>query len=362
MTEIRQKMRGSTAQNNNYLGPVGQITGDTDENDIRVHDGVTPGGHRIANLSFLDNRYAAIFATIADLDGVRARLDAIESPAWVIEDRIADGAVTNPKLADMAAWTIKGRNAATDGVPSDIDIATLTVAEPAIDDLLLINDTDADGELKSITPVSLVNVGAINKTFHHDSDTDEPTAEEWAAPPDGATARVINTTDDLYAIYDRQADAWVPVSIGGTSGGGNSVMLSIATASRPVGDATITFDPGFVVEAGDLVVWRIDGGGAATIVPMEFEVGGVWYPATLNGVAGAQSVCLFYNGENTYWLDQVYATGATYGVTQLDSWTDGFSACQLIGAGAPDKVRHRAGLGVSSPVLFDYLGNHFRPI
>lgn len=49
MAEVRQKMRGTTVQLDAYLGPVGQIVVDIDRNDIRVHDGVTLGGHRIYN-------------------------------------------------------------------------------------------------------------------------------------------------------------------------------------------------------------------------------------------------------------------------------------------------------------------------
>jgi hypothetical protein len=37
--------RGNTAVSSAYTGPVGEVTIDTDFNTIRVHDGVTPGGH-----------------------------------------------------------------------------------------------------------------------------------------------------------------------------------------------------------------------------------------------------------------------------------------------------------------------------
>src|SRR6056297_2582726 len=39
-----QFLRGTTAENDTYVGPVGSITIDTESNAIRVHDGVTPGG------------------------------------------------------------------------------------------------------------------------------------------------------------------------------------------------------------------------------------------------------------------------------------------------------------------------------
>lgn len=45
--------RGSTGLNDAYTGPSGQLTMDLDRNELRLHDGVTPGGHRILNLEQL---------------------------------------------------------------------------------------------------------------------------------------------------------------------------------------------------------------------------------------------------------------------------------------------------------------------
>lgn len=40
--------RGTTAENDAYTGLSGEITLDTDENTLRVHDGETPGGHLVS--------------------------------------------------------------------------------------------------------------------------------------------------------------------------------------------------------------------------------------------------------------------------------------------------------------------------
>ena len=49
MAKIRtiQIYRGTEAQNNAYTGSVGELTMDTDNNEIRLHDGSTAGGHKI---------------------------------------------------------------------------------------------------------------------------------------------------------------------------------------------------------------------------------------------------------------------------------------------------------------------------
>jgi len=48
MSKAVQRRRGTTAQHQNFTGEPGEITVDTDKNTLRVHDGVTPGGHPLA--------------------------------------------------------------------------------------------------------------------------------------------------------------------------------------------------------------------------------------------------------------------------------------------------------------------------
>lgn len=47
MTRKLQILRGTTAQNNAYTGAVGELTMDTDTNEVRIHDGQTVGGIKI---------------------------------------------------------------------------------------------------------------------------------------------------------------------------------------------------------------------------------------------------------------------------------------------------------------------------
>lgn len=44
---ILQIYRGTTAQNDAFTGAQGELTMDTTTNELRVHDGITPGGHKI---------------------------------------------------------------------------------------------------------------------------------------------------------------------------------------------------------------------------------------------------------------------------------------------------------------------------
>lgn len=49
MTRKLQILRGTTAQNNAYTGAVGELTMDTDRNEVRIHDGQTVGGIKISD-------------------------------------------------------------------------------------------------------------------------------------------------------------------------------------------------------------------------------------------------------------------------------------------------------------------------
>ena len=92
---------------------------------------------------------------------------------------IADNAVTNAKLADMAAWTYKIRNAGTSGDPSDAALANFTTeASPAAGDFLIgFLDT---GEIRKFdfstitgganTALSNLAAVAINTTLVSDTD------------------------------------------------------------------------------------------------------------------------------------------------------------------------------------------------
>ena len=51
MPTILQFRRGTTAQNDNYTGSVGELTIDTDIDTLRIHDGVNAGGHTMPSLT-----------------------------------------------------------------------------------------------------------------------------------------------------------------------------------------------------------------------------------------------------------------------------------------------------------------------
>ena len=67
MAKPLRPKRGTTAKNDAFVGMVGEITVDTEKHNIRVHDGVTAGGHALA--------------TDEDLAAVRAEAQAAQAAA-----------------------------------------------------------------------------------------------------------------------------------------------------------------------------------------------------------------------------------------------------------------------------------------
>ena len=78
MSRVLQIRRGTTAQNDNFTGMAGEITYDTEEKTIRVHDGTTLGGVALARAdeiptpgaefdidSVSDTKWAEIVARVA---------------------------------------------------------------------------------------------------------------------------------------------------------------------------------------------------------------------------------------------------------------------------------------------------------
>ena len=51
MATAIQRRRGTATQHGSFTGLVGEITIDTTNNTVRVHDGSTAGGHRLAKHS-----------------------------------------------------------------------------------------------------------------------------------------------------------------------------------------------------------------------------------------------------------------------------------------------------------------------
>jgi len=80
--------RGTAAQNDAFTGESGSVTIDTENNRLRIHDGVTPGGHSAASLVDVQNIVNTVDnLAITDIAGLDAALTQIGVDITAVEDR-----------------------------------------------------------------------------------------------------------------------------------------------------------------------------------------------------------------------------------------------------------------------------------
>lgn len=133
MAQVLQLRRGTTAQNDIFTGAIAEVTVDTDKNFIRVHDGVTVGGHEIGNV-FPATLPAA--ASVAGSDQVLIRQGGVTKQATktlvlngIVDANIdAAAAIVDTKLATIST-ALKVSNSAT--TATDANTASAIVARNA---------------------------------------------------------------------------------------------------------------------------------------------------------------------------------------------------------------------------------------
>jgi hypothetical protein len=182
----------------------------------------------------------------AEFDGVDTGLSVTATRITSVEAAVAagvgDNAITNAKLADMPAYTIKGRNAGTVGDPSDIDIAALTEKVTLANaDLFLIQDSAAGNAFKKVQKVNVATAAPAA------SDTVAGLIEiAVQAELEAAASTTLAVTPGRQQFHPSAIKAWVEVNM--TSGSVASISSSYNITSitdNGVGDVTVTIATDF---------------------------------------------------------------------------------------------------------------------
>ena len=126
-----QFRRGTTAQNNSFIGAAGEISVNTSNNTIRVHDGVTAGGYELAkrgNVSVLTTGTSAELAAIISDETGSGVLVFGTSPAITTS-------LTTPSssfdLINTTATTVNLAGAST-AITIGASTGTMTLRNPTI--------------------------------------------------------------------------------------------------------------------------------------------------------------------------------------------------------------------------------------
>ena len=256
---IRQILlkRGTTEVSNSYTGPLGEVTMDTGLDTIRIHDGITVGGHIIPTQSnvFAYANIAASQTVSAALGNVQSQIDGINSQIGVINSEL--------NVLDSNISILESQNAA---LTSNVNSQQLQLTN-------LTNGSTGFGNL----------IPSANVTY----DLGSPTAQ-WR---------------DLYVSSNT-------IYLGGTALGVVDGVLSVNGNTIQAATGNVTFNDNRVIGSGTA---SGDGNGYATLqlVPDSSLYANDQYliidPTTPNhihiragGLQDASNAYLFLGGEKTY--------------------------------------------------------------
>lgn len=141
----------------NATANVADIQGATDQ-VLRVN-----GAGTALAFGAIDLSKAAAATGVIQATSFPAMTGDVTSSAGALATTIAANAVTNAKMATMAAYTFKGNNTGSSATPTDVDIATLTTkASPAAGDYIMLSDQAASGAWKKATVSSVASAGSVS--------------------------------------------------------------------------------------------------------------------------------------------------------------------------------------------------------
>ena len=264
-----QFRRGSTAENDNFTGAVGELSVDTTLNQVRVHDGVTAGGHVVG-----DGDHATWTELLATNTAIRT----------LVSNNLAN---TNAEI-DLLNTNLTATNTAIRSLVSsnDTDITNLQNEDSALWSAITTTNT----AIRSITTANATEIGdvwsgliATNTAIRslvtsNDSDISSLQTEDsnlWSALTATNTAirsLVSSNDNDISAIntnLDQKLGATASIAItGDVAGSGsfssNSVSISVSQQNNSVDLGTHTTGNYVATVSGTTGEIEVSGSGSET--------------------------------------------------------------------------------------------------
>jgi hypothetical protein len=149
-----QYRRGTEAQNNSFVGALAEITVDTTNKTLRVHDGATAGGSNIATVAYVDAQIGNIQANAISFGTTSMSIPSsganlVANVAGTVTMTVASGAVGIGTAPTDAQLTIAGNKSAsswtTSGIALRLTGATYTDSSTATSGTAASNHINAIG-------------------------------------------------------------------------------------------------------------------------------------------------------------------------------------------------------------------------
>jgi hypothetical protein len=149
-----QYRRGTEAQNNSFVGALAEITVDTTNKTLRVHDGATAGGSNIATVAYVDAQIGNIQANAISFGTTSMSIassgaNLVANVAGTVSMTVASGAVGIGTAPTDAQLTVAGNKSAsswtTSGIALRLTGATYTDSSTATSGTAASNHINAIG-------------------------------------------------------------------------------------------------------------------------------------------------------------------------------------------------------------------------
>ena len=213
--------RGNTAVSSTYIGPVGEVTVDTDLDTIRVHDGVTPGGRLATSSQSGITPPSSPRENMLWYDTAGGRLYVYYDGAWVDASPAGDQEVIariNSLDANVGTLStnVQSLNAnigtfetATNNRIQALD-ANIGTFETIVNSEISQFETAVSGTVNTINS----NINALNATIAGFEGQPGPTSDAWVdnAPPDISNVGALWYDANGGRLYVQYDSTWVDAS------------------------------------------------------------------------------------------------------------------------------------------------------
>lgn len=342
-----QLRRGTHAQNDGFTGAVGEITVDTDNNSIRVHDGATAGGTEtlMADMSNLGNNVLAENGTVSFKDlanNTTVRLIDVADPTnaqdVATKAYVDSGGAGEIRFSELGDTTIAGAqdghillydadtgvwwNKALSGDASIADTGVITLANGAITaqkiDIIsdsAISNAKLANSTVTITDGTTSDTLALGTTLTLNDVANETTVAVTADVPGAGAVVTIGLPDDVTIGQDLTVTRNIAGVVNITTTGTVDVGTDLTVGGNLTVNGTQTILNSTTVSTADRIIELNNGIGNGTSNVNDLGL-------FLNRGSDADAIFIWDEGEDTQAGAFVLAT---HGGT-VDGTTTDFSA------------------------------------